>query len=126
VSTLRQNADAFASLHSEYLDTPENGKRFNNTLKAMFGDCAHTVEQFEAAYQVLRANNTLDLDQAEIVKQEQAATNQRNKAARDQRARDTRTYTEDEKYSMSLDQLRQLETREIQQRMQRRGEEGGW
>jgi len=79
------------------------GKQFNKTLDAMFGaNRTYTIEQFERAYQVCCANNSLELDRAEIAKQEQAAAKERAKAARAKRAVETRVYTEAEKEEMSL------------------------
>jgi len=120
-----QNADAFIALHPEFLDTDRNGQAINRTLQTMYGDIVFTVEHFDAAYRVCCANNLLDLDQAEIVKQQQAAANQRAKAAREQRAAATRVFSEVEKENMSLEELREAENREIRRRMQEAGERGG-
>jgi hypothetical protein len=122
----RANADAFLALHPEFLDMQANAEAMNRTLEALYGDRVYTVSEFEKAYQVCRANNSLTLDEAMIVKQQQAAANERAKAARARRAAETRVFSEDEKYNMSLEELRRIEDREIQQRMQRGGEEGGW
>jgi hypothetical protein len=125
-ATVNANADSWAINHPEYLDTAKNGAVFNRALNAMFGPITFTVEHFEKCYQVLRANNTLELDEGEIVKQHQAAANARAKAERARRAAETRVFSEEEKYSMSLEELRRVEDREIQKRAQRIGEEGGW
>ena len=122
----RANADAFLALHKEFLDTQANGETMNRTLEALYGERLYTVSEFEKAYAVCRANNSLTLDQAEIVKQQQAEANQRAKAERARRAAETRVYTEDEKYSLSLEELREAENREIQKRMQQAGERGGY
>jgi hypothetical protein len=122
----RANADAFLALHREFLDIDANGQTMNRTLAALYGDRLYSVAEFEQAYTVCCANNSLTLDKAEIVKQQQKATNERAKAARAQLAAETRVFSEDEKENMSLEELRAAETREIQQRMQRIGEEGGW
>ena len=80
--TNKRNADEFCALHPEFLDHDKNGAQFNKTLDAMFGaNIAYTVDQFERAYQVCCANNSLELDRAEIVKQQQAEANARAKAA---------------------------------------------
>ena len=126
IITLDQNASDFLSLHPELPDTKSNAKVINDTLKAMFGDCAYTVEQFETAFRVCRANNLLQLDKEELARQEQAAAQERAKAARERRANETRVYTEDEKDSMSLEELREAENREIKRRQQQLGEEGGY
>jgi type IV secretory pathway VirJ component len=121
----KANADAFLTLHKEFIDIDANGQTMNRTLEALYGDRVYSVSEFEKAYAVCRANNSLTLDQAEIVKQQQAETNQRAKAAREQRAAATRVFSEDEKDNMSLEELRAVENREIQQRMQQGGERGG-
>ncbi len=119
---LHRNSDTFVTLHKEFLDTKFNGERMNDTLKAMFGDVAYSLEQYEHAYSVLRANNVLEIDQAEVVKQAQAAANQRAKAAR---AAQKAVPTEEQLYTMDLDELRRLDAVENQQRLQLAGERGG-
>jgi len=50
-------------------------------LDVMFGaNIAYSLDQFERAYEVCKANNSLELDQVEIVKQQQTATNAQRKA----------------------------------------------
>lgn len=126
LNTIKQNADVFIAAHPEFLDTTPNAERMNATLKALFGDVAHSIEQYETAYRVLLANNSVALDGKVLAAQDKAARDQRAAAARDQRSRETRVYSEEEKESMSLDELRQVENREIQNRMRRIAEEGGW
>jgi hypothetical protein len=116
------NGDAFIVAHPEVKDTPANGQLFKHELNRMFGDCLHTVDHFEAAYESLRASNFLALNKAEVEKQQKAAAKQRYEA---ERARSVEP-SMDELYSMSLDDLRRLDTVANQERMQRRGEEGGW
>jgi len=125
-SEQKANADTFLALHKEFLDTNENGQAMNRTLEALYGNKVYTVDEFERAYAVCRANNSLTLDKAEIVKQQQAAANQRAKEAREKRVRETRVFSEDEKETMSLEELREAENREIQQQNRRIAEEGGW
>ena len=125
LSARSQSADAFIALHPEFFDTQENGQAMNRTLQALYGDIAFTPGHFEQAYAVLKANDALDLDQSVIVQMEQAAADQRAQATREQRARETRVYSEEERYTMDLDELRRLETREIQQRNQLAAERGG-
>jgi hypothetical protein len=122
----RSNADAFLALHKEFIDIDANGQTMNRTLEALYGDRVYSVAEFEKAYAVCRANNSLTLDQAEIVKQQQKAANERAKAAREQHAAATRVFSEEEKENMSLEELRDLENREIQKRMQQVAEEGGY
>ena len=127
-STIKQraNADAFLALHPEFVDINTNGQTMNRTLEALFGERLYSVSEFEKAYEVCCANNSLTLDQAEIVKQQQAAANQRAKAERARRAVETRVYSESEKENLSLEELRAAENREIQRRNERIGQEGGW
>jgi hypothetical protein len=117
----------FVSLHPEFIDNEDNGKQFNKTLNAMFGaGLTYTVDQFERAYQVCLANNSLELNQAELAKQEQAAAKERAKAARARRAAETRVFSEAELETMSLEELRTVENQAIQKRNQKLGEEGGY
>lgn len=123
-----QSAQEFTSLHAEYLDTPKNGKLMNDTLKAMFGDGAYSVEQFEAAYNVLRVSNSLDIDHAEEAKQAQAAENAKRKAVVKRRAdAASRQFDPTANYdNLSLEELRALADEEIRNDFERRGQEGGW
>jgi hypothetical protein len=97
----------------------------NRTLEALYGERVYTVDEFERAYAVCRANNSLQLDQSAIVKQQQAAANARAKAAREQRAAETRVHTEDELNSMSLEDLREVANQGFQRELQAAGERGG-
>ncbi len=78
-------------------------------------------EQFESAYNVARANNLLELDKAEIVKQQQADSNRRSKA---ERARIV-NLSEEELETMPLEEIRRLDAIEYQKQMQQAGERGG-
>jgi len=121
LNTRTTNANAFLARHPEFVDTDRSGR----TLHALFGDEAFTDEQYEIAYNACRANNAVDIDQGEIVKQKQAEANQRAKAERARRAAETRVYTEDEKYNMSLQELRQVEDQEIKRQFELEGQRGG-
>jgi hypothetical protein len=122
-----QNSGEFVSLHPEFIDHPKNGEQFNKTLNVMFGaNRAYTVDQFEKAYEVCLANGSLELDKAEIAKQEQASAKERAKAARARRAAETRVFSEGELETMALEDLRKVEDRAIQKRNQKIAEEGGW
>jgi hypothetical protein len=122
-----QNSRKFVSLHREFIDSPKNGDIFNRTLNAIFGaNRAYTVDQFERAYQVCCANNLLELDKAEIAKQEQAAAKDFVKATRAERASETRVFSEAELEAMPLEEVRKYEELQIQKRMQQLGEEGGY
>jgi len=117
---VNQNASTFLAVHPEFIDNDANAQLVNRTLKTMFGDCVHTVEQFESTYQVLRVSNSLALDKVKLAEQEKAAAKQRVEAAK------SVTPTEEEMYNMPLEELRRLDAIENQKRMQKRGEEGGW
>jgi hypothetical protein len=96
----------------------------NKMLKNLYGDIAYTTEHFEAAYQSLRVSNALDIDSAEVAKQQQAAATARRKTA-SKRVTDAaaRAFNQDADYdNVSLEDLRARANEE----MQRRGEEGGW
>ncbi len=121
----KANADRFVALHKEFVDIDTNGQTMNRTLEALYGDRLYSVAEFEKAYAVCRANGSLTIDLAEEAKQRQAVVNQRAKAAREQRAAETRVLSETEKENMSLEELREAENREIRRRMQEAGERGG-
>jgi len=122
-----QMSDEFVLLHPEFIDHAKNGEQFNATLNVMFGaNRAYTLDQFERCYQVCLANNSLELDKAEIAKQEQAAAKERAKAARARRAAEARVFSESELETMSIEEVRKYEDREIQKRNQKSGEEGGY
>ena len=118
---LDKAATDFVTLHPEYVDNNSNGKKMNDALVARHGNRVFTVEEFEQEYRVLRANNNLTLDQATIVKQQQAAANQRAKAERSRIV----YRTEEELETMPLEEIRRLDAVERQKQMQRVGEEGG-
>lgn len=123
-TTKSQSADEFVALHSEFLDTAKNGQLMNETLRTMFGDCAYTTEHFESAYNVLRVSNSLDIDQAEVVKQQQKAADAKRKVALKGRSdAAARAFDPNVDYeSLPLEEIRKRANEE----MQRRGEEGGW
>ena len=122
-----QSADAFIALHSEFLDTEKNGKLMNNMLVNLFGDCSYSVDHFEAAYQALLVTDSLDIDKAEVVKQQQRAADAQRKAAtknRQERER-LRNLSADELELMPLPELRALADRQQREDMQLAGERGG-
>src|SRR6266699_3363371 len=55
------NADAFLALHREFFDLDSNGQTMNKTLEALYGEKVYTVSEFEKAYEVCCANNSLTL-----------------------------------------------------------------
>jgi len=126
IATKKQNADLFADLHPEYLDTRQNGQAFSRTLKAMYGDVAYSVEQFENAYEVCNANGLLQLDQKVMAGQEAEAKAAARKQYADAERSRIVNRTEAELESMSLEEIRRLDAQERLHQMQGRGEEGGW
>jgi len=114
-STINQNADEFVALHSEFLDTENNGTLMNEMLRNLFGDCAYTIEHFETAYQALRVTNALDINKAEVVRQQQEAADAQRKAALKNRAdAAARKFNPANDYeSMSLDELRNRANEEL-------------
>jgi type IV secretory pathway VirJ component len=123
--TQRQNADAFLAQHSEFIDHPANADKMNKALSAMYGERVYTVEEFECAYNALRANKALEIDQAEVVKQQQAAAN----AAKRAKAVATKANVEptiEDMYSMPLDELRMRAAVADEARKRKIAEEGGW
>jgi hypothetical protein len=123
-TTKGQSADEFVALHSEFLDTAKNGQLMNDTLKTMFGeDCAYTTEHFEAAYNVLRVSNSLDIDQTEIVKQQQKAADAKRKTLIKGRTdAAARVFDPNVDYeSLSMEEIKKRADEELQ----RAGERGG-
>ena len=118
----RQTGDTFIAGHPEYVDNEANAKLMQHELFNRFGAGRHSLEQFEQAYEALRASNFLALNKVEVAKQQKAAAKQRYEA---ERAR-SGTPSEDELYSMDMDSLRRLDAVENQKRMERIGAEGGW
>jgi hypothetical protein len=118
----KKTADGFVASHPEYVDNNVNGKLLLNQMNTMFGPGLHTPDQHEAAYEYL-CNNTdfLKLDPKELEKQRKAADKQRYEV---ERARSV-GLSEQELYSMPLDDLRRLDAIENQKRLQLAGERGG-
>jgi hypothetical protein len=121
-----QSADEFVALHPEFIDAGKNGKLMADTLKAMFGDCAYTTEHYEAAYNVLRVSNSLDIDQAEVVKQQQKAADAKRKAlTKDRTDVAARAFDSNANYeNVSLEELRARANEELQLAGERGG--NGW
>ena len=115
ITTNKASADEFMLLHPEYLDTPKNAKLMNETLITLFGVGAYNVAQFEQASSVLRPTGVLELDQAEIVKQQQKAVDAQRKAAIKSRA-DARAkvFNPNTSYdNLSLEELRSRANEEL-------------
>lgn len=121
LAALRENSEVFIANNPIYLDTPENGAALNRCLKALFGDCVHTTAQFQKAFEVCCANNNLQLNQAEIEKQQKAAAKQRTQAERSRIV----NLTEEELEALPLEEIRRRAIVEHQRQMQEAGERGG-
>lgn len=126
-----RNGDAFVAAHPEVLDSTKNGELFKHEMNRMFGECLHTVEHYEAAYQSLRASNLVQIDKAKDESRRRAADKQRYDAQKEpsiaQIPFDKMTPTQLQQLeTMPLEELRRLGAVEAQRQMQLRGEEGGW
>ena len=99
----------------------------NRTLEALYGDRVYTVSEFEKAFQVCCANKSLTLNEAEIVKQKQKASDAQRKAVvKTQQERErVRNLSEDEMNTLPLDEVRKHANRQLQEDMQKAGERGG-
>jgi len=123
-----QISDEFVVLHPEFLDHPKNGEQFNKTLNVMFGaNRAYTLDQFEQAYQVCVANNSLELDQTEVVKRQQKAADAQRKTLTKQRQERNRlrNLSAEELDALPLEKLREITESELGAEMQAAGERGG-
>lgn len=122
-----QNADEFVVLHPEFLDTTKNGTLMNKMLNSMFGDCSYSVEHYEAAYQALLVADALDIDKAEVARQQQKAVDAQRKAAIKSRTdAAARAFNPNVDYdSLSLEEIRKRADEETRQQMQASGERGG-
>lgn len=98
---VRAAAEMFQREDKRQQDRAMTGQNAHQ-LQTMFGDCLHTLEHFEAAYQTLRSSNFLALNATEVKKQERAAAKARAEAERTRSV----ALSEDELYSMDLDELR--------------------
>ena len=126
-TAIKATADEFILLHPEMPDHIKNGEAIAKNLKLMFGDIAYSVEHFEAAYDVARANGALELDQAVIAKQQQKAMDAKRKAAQDKRNFEAkRQFNPEEDYSnLSLDEIRQRADVGTQRELERRAYQEG-
>src|SRR6185437_1359517 len=97
---VRSNADitVWLNLHPEYINNDHNKKLILHQI----GHANPTFQEMDVAYQQLRASDLLQLDQAEVVKQEAKAGKERARQIR------TTPYTEAELEAMPLDQLRSV------------------
>src|SRR6185437_14433920 len=96
----RSNADVTVWLnqHPEYINNDHN----RTLMEHQMGVKNPNFQDLEVAYQQLRSSDLLQLDQAEVVKQEAKAGKERARQVR------TTAYTEAELEAMPLDQLRNV------------------
>jgi hypothetical protein len=96
----RSNADVtiWLNQHPEYVNNDFNKKLMEHQM----GVKNPNFQELEVAYQQLRGSNLLQLDQAELVKQEAKSGKERAKQIR------MTPYTEEELEAMPLDQLRSV------------------
>lgn len=115
-NTINQNADEFLLLHPEILDTQKNAELINKMLKQRFGDIPYTVAHFEDVTESLRITNSLDINKAEVVRQQQEAADAQRKAAVKRRTdAAARAFNPNANYEeMSLEELRNRANEELQ------------
>ena len=94
------DGDAFTKLHPEYSDTIKNASQLMAHCKSAFGTTAPTLEQMDSAYQSLRANGSLELNQRVLAKQADEAA-----VARARQFKAESSITEEEMKSMPLEEL---------------------
>ena len=98
----QQNADAWIQAHPEYVDSPANGQRMRHELKTMgLENKVATLDDFDIAFARLRSDNLVTLNKDALQKQKIAADKARAEAHKN-----TKTFSEDELYSMDLQELR--------------------
>jgi len=101
-TSMSDEADAFLLRHPEFRNTPVNGGKIMAALTMMGKQHTATLADMEEAYGILREANSLELDQAELARQRQAAIEERaNQPAH-------AGYSEDELYKMPFSQLERL------------------
>jgi hypothetical protein len=121
-------AEVFCQLHAEYIPTPRNAMLLEYALKAkgILDDRYVTVEEIESAYDELRQRGLIEVNNQAA--QAQHKTEVRDQAEEIRSARKSRpssgistrtisrstrpSFSEDDLYGMSLDDLRSLAMRE--------------
>jgi len=96
----REDCDAFIKLRPEIRDTEQNAYQLRAHCMSAFGTPYPTVEMLEAAYQSLRANNLLAINEVELAKQANARATSRAKTIREE------AFNEDDAYGLDLDEVR--------------------
>lgn len=92
------DATVFVNMHPEYINNEHNKKLMLHQV----GRANPSFKELEVAYQQLRASDLLQLDRAEVVKEEAKADLERARGIR------TTPYSEEELEAMPLDQLRSV------------------
>ena len=112
------NADVFLKTHPWVKDSKANAQLFKHELRVRFGNGPYTIDRYEEAYQSLLESSFLALDEKkfEAHQQEIAQRHEAEKAA---------LPSEEDLYTMPLEDLRRLDAIESQKRMQQAGERGG-
>jgi hypothetical protein len=93
--------NAFTKLHPEYSDTPANAFKLLTHCRSVFGTSTPSLEQFDSAYQALRANGSIEFNERVLVKQADDAA-----VARAKQFKKESSITEEEMYTMPLEELK--------------------
>jgi hypothetical protein len=102
-NSVSDEADAFLLRHPEFINSPVNGGKLMAVLVAQGKQHTASLTDMEDAYRILRDANSLELDQAELARQRQAAIEERaNQPAH------AGGYSEAELYEMPFGQLERL------------------
>jgi hypothetical protein len=97
----KADADAFVKLHPEFLDTGKNGRTLRAHCMTAFGTAYPTLEQWEAGFQALAANKLVDINQAELDRQADAAATSRAAQVKSEAFNGDDEYTD-----LDLDEIR--------------------
>ena len=101
------NADAWLSLHEEFVDNKRNAELMTMQLRS--NGCNETiasVEDYEQAYRQLQASGLLKLDEQELRSQQTKELQERASAALKTTGSIFDQTTEEEMYDLPLDELR--------------------
>lgn len=90
------------NLHPEYINSDRNRALMRHELG---GAINPTVAELEEAYQALRGSNVLELNKAELAKQEKQATKDRSTQIKEDGGPLASPYSEDDLYSMPMETL---------------------
>jgi len=116
----RQSADAFTATHKECLDAESNGQAMNTTLQTLYGDIAFTSGILSKPTRCYAPTmHWTWIRQRSFAKSKKLRTN----APKAQSAQGVAP-SEQDLYSMDLEDLHRLDTIENQKRLQEAGERG--